>query len=426
MKSAPFEVWAPKAHQVDLVLESGTFPMERAERGTWRSDRVGKPGTAYRFTIDGHGPYPDPRSPWQPEGVHGPSVVIDHDTFRWNDADFVAKPLSQAVLYEMHVGTFSPTGTYAGAIERLPYLRQLGVTHVEMLPVHAFPGTRGWGYDGVAMYAPFAPYGTPDELKAFIQAAHDHGIAVVLDVVYNHLGPDGAYAGAFAPYFTKHYRTPWGQAVNFDGEQADGVRAFVIHNALMWLRDYHFDGLRLDACHEIYDQGALHVLEALELEVEHLSARTGREYALIAESDLNAPRLVQARERGGYGLAAHWCDDFHHALHAFFTGERDGIHMDFGALGDVAKALRQGYVYDGQPSTFRKRRHGRHPEQVRPSQLVVFAQNHDQTGNRAVGERLSHLLDQNVSMAIAALVLLSPFVPMLFQGEEWGASSPFL
>lgn len=426
MKISHFEVWAPDAEKVELVLDEGVFPMARASRGCWRSERVGRPGTRYRYLVDGRGPFPDPRSRWQPDGVHGPSVLVDAESFVWHDDDFVQKPLTQAILYEIHLGTFSPEGTYAGAIPLLPKLAELGVTHLELMPVHAFPGARGWGYDGVALFAPHAAYGTPDELKALVQAAHDLGLAVVLDVVYNHLGPDGAYAGAFAPYFTSHVKTPWGDAVNFDGKSSDGVRSFVIDNALMWLRDYHFDGLRLDATHELYDHGATHILEELACEIDHLSGRTGRSYVLLAESDLNAPRLVQTRERGGYGLDAHWADDFHHALHAFLTGERDGIHMDFGTLADVAKALRQAYVYDGQYSEYRKRRFGRAPEHVRPSQLIVFAQNHDQTGNRAVGERLSHLLDFHVSLATAALVLLAPFVPLLFQGEEWGAASPFL
>ncbi|RYZ66737.1 MAG: malto-oligosyltrehalose trehalohydrolase, partial [Proteobacteria bacterium] len=426
MKSSPFEVWAPKAQKVELVLDDGTYEMTRVERGSWRVEHPGPPGTRYRYLVDGQGPFPDPRSQWQPEGVHGPSAIVDHERHVWNDSAFVPKPLSRAVLYELHIGTFTPEGTYASAERALPHLCELGVTHLELMPIHAFPGVHGWGYDGVALYAPHAPYGTPDELKHFVEACHAHGLAVLLDVVYNHLGPDGAYAGAFAPYFTSRFRTPWGDAVNFDFQQSDGVRAFVVNNALMWLRDYHFDGLRLDACHELYDHGAVHILEELAVEVCHLSARTGRDYVVTAESDLNAPRMVLPRDRGGYGLDAHWADDFHHALHAFFTGERDGIHMDFGSLAYVAKALRQGYVYDGQPSAYRKKKHGRPPSGVAPSQLVVFAQNHDQTGNRAVGERLGHLLERNVSKAIAALVLLSPFVPMLFQGEEWGASTPFL
>ncbi len=425
MRTNPFELWAPNAQRVELVLDDESIEMSRKDKGYWRVARPTHDGERYRYSIDGRGPFPDPRSAWQPEGVHGPSVIVDHDAFAWHDDAFVQRPLAQAVFYELHVGTFSPEGTYAGAAKLLPHLRDLGITHVELMPLHAFPGERGWGYDGAALYAPHAAYGTPDELKAFVQAAHALELAVVLDVVYNHLGPDGAYASVFGPYFTDRVRTPWGEAVNFDSKLSDEVRTFVIGNVLLWLRDYHFDGLRLDAVHEIYDHSARHILEEISVEVAHLSARTGRDYTIIAESDLNNPRLVQPRDRGGYGLDAHWADDFHHAVHAFFTGERDGIHLDFGTLGDVAKALRQGYVFDGQHSTYRKRSHGRPPAHVQPAQLVVFAQNHDQTGNRALGERLSHLLELRISKAIAAIVLLSPFVPMLFQGEEWGATTSF-
>jgi maltooligosyltrehalose trehalohydrolase len=330
------------------------------------------------------------------------------------------------VIYELHVGTLTPEGTYAAAADRLGYLRDLGITHVELMPLATFPGRRGWGYDGVSLYAPHPAYGTPDELKAFIQHAHDLGLAVLLDVVYNHLGPDGNYLGAFAPYFTSKVKTPWGDAINFDDEHSDEVRAFFIDNALMWLRDYHFDGLRLDAVHAIFDQSAIHVLERLAERVAELDALANRKHVLIAESDFNTPRLVQSVALGGYGLDAHWEDDFHHALHAFLTGERGGYHADFGSLAQVARALEQAYVFDGQYSRYRKRSHGRPPLHVEPSQLVVFAQNHDQTGNRALGERLSHLLERETLEATAALVLVSPFVPMLFQGEEWGASTPFL
>ncbi len=426
MKLLPFEVWAPHAHDVELVLDTGSFPMARCGRGSWRCEQLARAGTRYRYRIDGKGPFPDPRAEWQPEGVHGPSEVVDHSSFVWSDQEFSPKPLTEAVFYELHVGTFSPEGTYAGVRPHLAHLRDLGVTHLELMPLHAFPGERGWGYDGVALFAPHAAYGSPDDLRDLVQDCHAHGLAVILDVVYNHLGPDGAYAHVFAPYFTSRFKTPWGDAVNFDGPHADAVRAFVLDNALMWLRDYHFDGLRLDACHEMYDHGAQHILEELAIAARHLSSRTGRDYLITAESDLNAPRMVEPRERGGYGLDAHWADDFHHAIHAFCTGERAGIHGDYGSLADVAKALRQGYVYDGQYSTYRKRRHGRPPVGLIPSQLIVFAQNHDQTGNRALGERLGHLLEAQVCKAIAALVLLSPFVPMLFQGEEWAASTPFL
>lgn len=421
-----FQVWSPSAKSVDLVLDSGTHPMDRSASGWWTQDIPDAgPGTKYSYRVNGEGPFPDPRSSWQPEGVHGPSVTIDHSQFVWSDDAFQPTPLAEAVIYELHVGTFTPEGTYSAAADRLGYLRDLGITHVELMPLASFPGRRGWGYDGVALYAPHPAYGTPDELKAFVQHAHDLGLAVLLDVVYNHLGPDGNYLASFGPYFTDRFKTPWGDAVNFDGEYSDEVRAFFIDNALMWLRDYHFDGLRLDAVHAIIDERAVHFLEMLAERVAELSAITNSPRVLIAESDLNNPRLVHSPARGGYGLDAHWEDDFHHALHAFFTGERSGYYADFGSLAQVAKALEQGYVLDGGYSAYRKRTHGRPPIDVAPSQIVVFSQNHDQIGNRACGERLGHLTDAPARKAATALMLLSPFVPLLFQGEEWGASSPF-
>ncbi len=421
-----FEVWSPLTHKVELVLDSGTHPMARDEQGWWSADVEAAAGTKYRYLVDGNGPFPDPRSPWQPEGLHGASMTLDHSAFQWNDEAFLPKPLAEAVIYELHVGTFTPEGTYAAAAGRLEYLRDLGVTHIELMPLATFPGERGWGYDGAAIYAPHPAYGTPDELKAFIQRAHALGLAVLLDVVYNHLGPDGNYLGAFAPYFTDRVKTPWGDAINYDGEYSDPVRAFFVDNALMWMRDYHFDGLRLDAVHAIFDQSATHVLELMAERVAELSIQINRPLALIAESDFNTPRLVQPTIIGGFGLDAHWEDDFHHALHAFLTGEQGGYHADFGSLEQLAKSLEQAYVFDGQYSRFRKRSHGRPPLDVDASQIVVFAQNHDQTGNRALGERLSHLLERETLKAAAALMLLSPFVPMLFQGEEWGADTPFL
>jgi malto-oligosyltrehalose trehalohydrolase len=418
------KVWAPNATRVDLVTDEETTPMQPAEGGWWTTTPL-PAGARYRFQVDGNGPFPDPRSAWQPDGPHGSSVVIDHSTFPWRKTTFNPVPLDRAVIYELHVGTFTPEGTYAAAGDKLESLRDLGITHIELMPIATFPGSRGWGYDGVFLYAPHPAYGSPDDLKAFIQRAHDLGLAVLLDVVYNHLGPDGNYLSCFGPYFTDRFKTPWGDAVNFDGAHSDEVRAFFIENALMWLRDYRFDGLRLDAVHAIIDESAIHILEALAERVAELSAVLNRSLVLIAESDMNNPRLVRDSAHGGYGLDAHWEDDFHHALHAFLTGEQDGYYADFGSLGDLAKAIRQAYVFDGQHSGFRKRAHGRPPIGVSPHQLVVFAQNHDQIGNRALGERLSQLLDADGLKAAAALTLLSPFVPMLFQGEEWGASTPF-
>jgi maltooligosyltrehalose trehalohydrolase len=396
--------------------------------GWWRTEAEGaRARGGYRFAIDGRGPFPDPRSRWQPDGVHGASHPIDSEQLgpRRSPA-FSPKPLREALIYELHVGTFTPAGTYRAAVERLQYLADLGVTHVELMPLATFPGERGWGYDGVNLYAPVPAYGTPADLAHLVDECHARGLAVLLDVVYNHMGPDGNYLGCYGPYFTDRVKTPWGEAINYDGPLSDEVRRFVIDNALMWLRDYGFDGLRLDAVHAIYSFEATHVLEDLAAAVRGLGEELHRDFVLIAESDMNDPRLVQPVSRGGYGLDAHWIDDFHHAVHRYFTGENAGYYSDFHGLEHLAKALRDGYVYQGQYSPFRQRRHGRPPVGLGADQLVVCAQNHDQIGNRARGERLSMLLDVPRLKAVAALTLLSPFVPMLFQGEEWGASTPFL
>jgi len=425
-------VWAPLAKSVELVTPQRRFALHREESGYWQDDvEASALEHGYRYSIDGGEPLPDPRSQWQPDGVHGSSRVIDWSSpdaarARSGIAAFQATALGDAVIYELHVGTFTPEGTYIAARAKLPHLVQLGVTHVELMPLATFPGRRGWGYDGVDLYAPFPAYGTPLELAAFVAACHGQGLAVLLDVVYNHLGPDGNYLSQYGPYFTDRYQTAWGAAINFDGPHSDGVRRFFIDNALMWLRDYGFDGLRLDAVHAIYSFDAVHMLEELSAAVRELGDVLGRRFVLIAESDLNDPRLVRAVAQGGFGLDAHWADDFHHAVHRFFTGESDGYYADFRGLADLAAALRDGYVYQGQYSTHRGRRHGRAPVGVAAHQLVVCAQNHDQIGNRAEGERLSMLLGVAQLKAIAALTLLSPFVPLLFQGEEWGASTPFL
>ncbi len=390
----------------------------------------------YKISIDGGEPLPDPRSRWQPGGVHGDSYVLESARAgepaergadrRLDAVRFRPKPLREAVIYELHVGTFTPQGTYAAARERIDHLANLGITHVELMPLATFPGRRGWGYDGVDLFAPLPAYGTASDLERFIAACHERGLAVLLDVVYNHLGPDGNYLGAYGPYFTDRVKTPWGEAINYDGAMSDEVRQFVIDNALMWLDDYGFDGLRLDAVHAIFSFEAVHVLEDLAAAVKKLARERDRDLVLIAESDLNDPRLVLPRPRGGFALDAHWVDDFHHALHRYFTGESSGYYADFDGLPDVAAALARGYVYQGQYSVFRRRRHGRPPAGVSCDQLIVCSQNHDQIGNRARGERLSMLLGPLKLKAIAALTLLSAFVPMLFQGEEWGASTPFL
>jgi maltooligosyltrehalose trehalohydrolase len=423
-------VWAPNARSVDLILAARRIPLQRFDDEHWQTEIADFDIDAgYQYSIDGSTPLPDPRSQWQPAGVHGASNIaegIERNRSADVGAQFRAKPLEQAIIYELHIGTFTVEGTYTAAREKLPHLLELGVTHLELMPLATFPGRRGWGYDGVDLFAPFPCYGTPRELVAFVDDCHSHGVAVLLDVVYNHLGPDGNYLGQFAPYFTDRYKTGWGAAVNYDGPYSDGVRRFVIDNALMWLRDYGFDGLRLDAVHAIFGFEAVHVLEELAIAVKALGEDLHRPLVLIAESDLNDPRLVRDPSSGGYGLDAHWVDDFHHALHRHFTGETDGYYADFQGLGDVATALRDGYVYQGQYSLHRRRRHGRPPCGVAAHQLVVSAQNHDQIGNRAQGERLSMMLGLPQLKAVAALTLLSPFVPLLFQGEEWGARTPFL
>lgn len=428
-----FEVWAPRAKQVALVLEDRRVAMSSQARGWWRVDvpEAGA-GVRYAFALDDGPPRPDPRSLDQPDGVHGFSRVFHQRSYVWRIGRFCAPPLSSAVLYELHIGTFTPDGTLAGAIQRLDHLVDLGVTHVELMPVNAFDGQHGWGYDGVCWYAPHpawtGPEG-PNGLKRFVDACHERGLAVILDVVYNHLGPSGNYLAEFGPYFSESYSTPWGPAINLDGPGSDDVRRFICDNALMWLRDYRFDALRLDAVHAFHDRSAVHLLEQLCREVRLLEAAEGRQLVIIAESDLNDPRLVRSVEAGGFGCDAQWSDDFHHALHAVLTGERSGYYADFGELSHLATALRRAFVYDGVYSAFRQRRHGRPITSAAGSlpgdRFLGYIQNHDQVGNRATGDRLASLVDDQRVLAAAAIVLLAPFVPMLFQGEEWGTRRPF-
>jgi maltooligosyltrehalose trehalohydrolase len=416
-------VWAPNATQVELVGNAGRVLLD-AGGGGWFSGR--HEGEDYALSLDGGDPRPDPRSAWQPQGVNGPSRVVDHTAFEWHDGSWTGFPLSAAIVYELHVGTFTPEGTFEAATGKLDHLVSLGVNAVELMPVAEFPGARGWGYDGVDLFAPHNAYGGPDGLKRLIDACHGLGIAVIQDVVYNHLGPAGNYLREFGPYFTDRYGTPWGEAVNLDAHGSTEVRNFLIENALSWLDEYHFDGLRLDAVHAIFDQSATHLLEELSTRVDELESRLGRTKWLIAESDLNDPRLVRSREAGGYGIDAQWSDDFHHALHALLTGETAGYYSDFGTIADVAKALHEAFVYDGKHSAFRGRVHGRSTEGLEGSRFLGYLQTHDQVGNRAMGERSSALMSHELLKVGAALVLTSPFVPMLFQGEEWGATTPFL
>jgi maltooligosyltrehalose trehalohydrolase len=417
-----WKIWAPRAKDVEVVANGRPRTAEPLGDGFFRADTP--PIEAdYQIRLDGK-PRPDPRSRCQPDGVHGPSRWCS-DEFAWSDENFRAAPLSAALIYELHIGTFTPEGTFASTVARLPHLKQLGVTHVELMPVAAFPGHHGWGYDGVALYAPHPQYGTPKDLKRLVAACHELGLGVLLDVVYNHLGPDGNYLGEFGPYFTERHKTPWGEAVNLDDEHSNVVRQFFIDNAKMWLKEYHFDGLRLDAVHALFDQSAVHFLEELTAEVHTLGTSLRKPLVLIAESDLNDPRLLHARDAGGFGLDAQWSDDFHHAVHSLLTGERTGYYADFGSVEDVARALTHGYVYDGRYSKFRKRVHGRPLGDLLGSQLLGYIQDHDQIGNRAQGERIGHLTSPGLLRSGVALMFTAPFVPMLFQGEEWNASAPF-
>jgi len=422
-----FKVWAPKAKTLGVTIENTIHPMQQTAGGWWQADVEGAhAGTDYAFVIDGSKPaVPDPRSASQPQGVHGPSRVLDQASFQWTDAQWQAAPLPSAIIYELHIGTFTPEGTFDAAQQHLAYLKDLGVTHVELMPVNAFPGNHGWGYDGVDLFAPHAPYGGSEALKRLINACHEHGLAVLLDVVYNHLGPSGNYLGKFAPYFTHLHNTPWGDAVNLEDAGSHEVRRFFCDNALMWLRDYHFDGLRLDAVHAYMDRSAIHFMEQLSKEVRALEAETGHRYVVIAESDLNDPRLVTTPEAGGYGMDAQWSDDFHHALVTVLTGDRSGYYSDFGTIADLAKSLRSVFVYDGIYAPHRDRIHGRPVEGLPAWRFLGYAQDHDQVGNRAKGERLNHLTSESRAKIAAALVFTAPFVPMLFQGEEWAASAPF-
>jgi maltooligosyltrehalose trehalohydrolase len=419
-------VWAPIASAADLVLDDGRHPMTAEHGGWWRADRELAPGTDYGFALDGADDVlPDPRSPWQPNGVHARSRTVDHAAFRWTDAGVRPVPLADAVIYELHIGTFTPAGTFDGAIERLDDVAALGVTHLELMPIAEFSGDRGWGYDGVDLFAPHHAYGGPDGLRRFVDAAHARGLAVLLDVVYNHLGPEGNHLGRFGPYFTDRYRTPWGPAVNFDDRGSHEVRRFVIDNALSWLRDYHIDGLRLDAVHAIFDMSAVPIGEELTAAVHALGDELGRPLVVIAESDLNDPRLVRSVACGGFGMDAAWADDVHHALHVALTGETGGYYADFTDPAMLARALSEPYVYDGRFAPTRDRRHGRPAGPIGGDRFVAFLQNHDQVGNRARGERIAHLVGDGRVRIGAALLLTAPYVPLLFAGEEWGASTPF-
>ena len=379
----------------------------------------------YTFVHDDGRALPDPVSRWQPEGVHGASRVIRPDAFHWTDVAWRGVALDELVIYELHVGTFTPEGTFAAIVPRLVELKSLGISAIEIMPVAQFPGDRNWGYDGVGLYAVQQSYGGPNELKQLVDAAHSVGLGVILDVVYNHVGPEGNYLDAYGPYFTEKYKTPWGRALNYDDAGSDEVRRFIVDNALYWVTEYHVDGLRLDAVHGIFDFSALHLLQEISTSVHDEAARLGRGVVVIAESDLNDPKLIRSPDAYGYGLDAQWSDDFHHAVHAALTGERNGYYADFGGVSAIAASLREPFVYDGRFSRHRHRRHGGSSVGLPRRRFVVAIQNHDQVGNRAEGDRLSRTLTPAQLRLAAALLLLSPYVPLVFMGEEYGETNPF-
>jgi maltooligosyltrehalose trehalohydrolase len=422
-----FTVWAPQRKRVRVVVNDTEYEMTRSSRGWWCAPVPNAgPGSDYAFRLgEEDTPLPDPRSRWQPRGVHAASRVYDHRAFGWTDQLWSGRALAGSVLYELHIGTFTPAGTFDSAIDYLEHLAELGVDLVEVMPVNAVDGPRNWGYDGVGWYAVTENYGGPDAFKRFIDTCHNFGLGVILDVVYNHLGPSGAYLDRFGPYFAGS--TIWGPTLNLDGPHSDEVRRYVIDNALEWLRDYHVDGLRLDAVHALRDTRATHLLEELAAEVDALATHLRRPLSLIAESDLNDPRLITPRAAGGYGLSAQWDDDIHHCLHATLTGERQGYYADFGALPDLARTLRRAFFHDGCWSSFRQRTHGRPVDTAHLLgwQFIAYLQNHDQVGNRATGDRISATLSPGLLACGAALVLWSPYTPMIFMGEEWGATTPF-
>ncbi|KAA1373770.1 malto-oligosyltrehalose trehalohydrolase [Aeromicrobium fastidiosum] len=422
-----FRVWCPDLERVRVRVDGVDHDMSReSDGGWWAADVAASPGTDYAFVLgDDETPLPDPRSSWQPQGVHAASRVYDHDAFGWSDQSWTGRELARSVIYELHIGTFTPGGTFDAAIERLDHLVALGIDLVEVLPVNSFDGPHGWGYDGVLWGAVHEPYGGPDGFKRFVDACHARGLGVVLDVVYNHLGPSGAYLDRFGPYFAG--QNDWGPGLNLDGPGSDEVRRYVLDNARTWFEHFHVDGLRLDAVHALADKRALPILEELSAETAALSAALGRPLTLIAESDLNDPRTVTPRSEHGLGMDAQWSDDLHHAIHVRLTGETDGYYADFAAPGALAKTLRGAFFHDGSWSSFRERSHGR-PVDVAAlpgTAFLAYVQNHDQIGNRATGDRISATVSPGLIACGAAIVLLGPYTPMLFMGEEWAASTPW-
>jgi maltooligosyltrehalose trehalohydrolase len=426
----PFDVWAPRADSLTLVVEGTEHPMTRGEGDWWTpsSAPAATEDVSYGYLVNGSDtPVPDPRSRRQPDGVHGLSRTFDPGAHEWQDSSWTSPGMNGGVIYEMHLGTFTPEGTLDAAIGKLDHLVDLGVQYVELLPVNAFNGTHNWGYDGVLWYAVQETYGGPAAYQRFVDAAHRKGLGVIQDVVHNHLGPSGNYLGLFGPYLTDGKANTWGDSLNLDGPQSDEVRDYVLENLLMWFTDYHVDGLRLDAVHALHDERAVHILEEFAARTDARAAELGKPLFLIAESDLNNPRLIQSRDIGGYGLAGQWSDDFHHAVHVNLTRETEGYYSDFDSVGALAKVLEKGFFHNGTYSSFRERHHGREIDAAHasPLQLVVCTQNHDQIGNRAAGDRLSDTLSPAQLAQAAVLNILGPFTPMLFMGEEYGASTPW-
>ncbi|WP_036484904.1 malto-oligosyltrehalose trehalohydrolase [Myxosarcina sp. GI1] len=425
-----FTLWSPVAERVAVKVVSPKeklFSMTEKQRGYWHHKAEGiEPGTLYYYQLNGETSYPDPASNFQPEGVHKASEVIDHSQMNWQDGSWTGVPLDEMIIYELHIGTFTEEGTFSAIIPRLSELKELGVNAIEIMPVSQFPGDRNWGYDGVYPYAVQNSYGRPEDLKKLVNEAHQQGIAVILDVVYNHFGPEGNYTASYAPYFTETYRTPWGSAINFDDAHSDGVRDYVVNNALYWLENYHIDALRLDAIHAIYDLGAKHILQEMAEKVEQLSQKIGRKFYLIAESDLNDVRVIRPKKSGGYGIDAQWSDDFHHSIRTLLTKELIGYYQDFDTCDKLAKAYKKTFVYDWQYSQFRQRYHGSDASDRPGEQFVVCIQNHDQVGNRMLGERLATLVDFESLKLAAGALMVSPYIPLLFMGEEYGEDNPFL
>lgn len=423
-----FNLWAPKARDIKLVLEdeNGEISLEKKEKGYWHLnfDKT-SPGSLYKYKIDDGEIFPDPASLSQPEGVHGPSQLIRLDDFKWTDKNWKNIPLNEMIQYELHTGTFSEDGTFDGIIAKLDYLKGLGINTIEILPVAQFSGERNWGYDGVYPFAVHNSYGGANGLMKLVNSCHEKGLAVILDVVYNHFGPEGNYSSQYGHYFSGKYSTPWGKPVNFDGQYSDGVRNYVVQNALMWCRDFHIDGLRLDAIHAIYDFSAKHIMQELAENLDQLSRKMQRDFYLIAESNLNDVRYINPIEKGGYGLDAQWSDDFHHSIHTLTTQENKGYYMDFGKAEHLSKSIKEAFVYDGKYSEFRKKTYGNSTIDNPAHQFVIFNQNHDQVGNRKSGERLISLTGFETAKLIAGTMFVSPNIPMLFMGEEYGESNPF-